>query len=85
MKDPGRGLRLDQPATYRIQVQGQLDASWSNWFDEMGIVTEGQQDGPPVTTLTGVVADQAALHGLLERIRDLGLPLLEVRCVGTRE
>jgi hypothetical protein len=56
---------------YRIEVQGRLDESWTSWFDDMTI-----------TTLSGVVADQAALHGLLARIRDLGLPLLSVQRLG---
>ncbi len=75
-------LRLDQPAIYTIKVQGRLDASWSAWFDNMTVtVTSG--GGPGITTLTGPVMDQVALHGLLARIRDLGLPLLLVQCLET--
>jgi len=58
---------------YRIKLKGRLDPKWSDWFDQMEISTEGNQ-----TILTGSVADQAALHGLLIRIRDLNLPLLSV-------
>ncbi len=67
----------DQPALYRIGFYGQMDATWSDWFDPMtlGVANEG---GASITTLTGVVKDQAALHGLLARIRDLGLVLLFV-------
>lgn len=68
----------DQPATYWIRVQGRLDPDWSDWFDDMRIELAGQEDGLPVTMLSGVVRDQSALHGLLNRIRDLDLPLLAV-------
>jgi hypothetical protein len=71
-------LCLNQPATYRIKVQGRLDESWSAWFDDMALVVERSADGTPVTTLTGTVSDQPALHGLLARVRDLGLSLLLV-------
>lgn len=71
-KRPG----LDQPATYQIRVQGELDEGWVDWFDNMTITTEGG-----VTTLAGTIADQPALHGLLVRIRDLGLLLLSVHCI----
>ena len=58
---------------YRIKLKGCLDPKWSDWFEQMAIST---QDGE--TTLTGPVADQAALHGLLIRVRDLNLTLLAV-------
>jgi len=58
---------------YRIKLQGCLDPEWSLWFESMAISTK---DG--VTVLEGPVADQAALHGLLIRIRDLNLTLLSV-------
>jgi hypothetical protein len=73
--------RLDQPMTYQVQVQGRLDASWSDWFDGLAVAVVDDTNGAPVTTLTGLVKDQAALHGLLARIRDLGLPLLLVQRV----
>ncbi len=66
-------LGLDQPAIYRICVQGELDEDWLNWFDDMSITVKSGR-----TTLTGIVPDQPALHGLLFKIRDLGLPLLSV-------
>ncbi len=78
---PTRSLRLDQPVIYQIEVQGRLDASWSSWFDDLTITTSGGESGSAVTTLTGLVRDQVALHSLLIRIRDLGLPLLLVRCL----
>ena len=58
---------------YRIKLKEHLDPKWSDWFEQMAISTEGDQ-----TILTGPVADQAALHGLLIRIRDLNLTLLSV-------
>jgi len=61
------------PAHYRIKLKGHLDHKWSDWFEQMAISTEGDQ-----TILTGLLADQAALHGLLIRIRDLNLTLLSV-------
>ncbi len=73
--------RLDQPATYAIRVQGRLDAGWSAWFDDLTVSVAGGGGAPAVTTLTGPVIDQVALHGLLARIRDLGLPLLSVQCL----
>ena len=60
--------------TYRIRVQGHLDQRWVSWFDGM-TVTHGA-DG--TTMLEGDVADQAALHGLLQRVRDTGLALISV-------
>src|SRR4051794_21655095 len=61
-------------ARYRIQIAGHLDPAWSIWFDDLAIVQE--DDG--TTTLTGQVVDQAALYGLLARLRDLGALLLAV-------
>ena len=79
-----RSLGMDQPAMYQIKVQGRLDEDWSDWFSGMTVTVECQEDGPTITTLTGTVPDQAALHGLLNRIRDLNLPLLDVRRVGSQ-
>ena len=81
MKEVARRLSLDAPATYQIKVQGRLNETWSAWFDGMAVTVENSGDGAAVTTLTGSVADQVALHSLLSRIRDLGLPLLSVECV----
>ena len=69
-------LGLDQPAVYQVRVQGELDEDWSDWLNDLRIRVDGG-----VTTLTGTVADQPALHGLLIKIRDLGLPLLSVEYV----
>jgi hypothetical protein len=62
---------------YHITVKGVLDAKWSDWF--VGMEVTPQPGGQ--TLLTGPVADQAALHGLLDRIRDTGLPLVSVERV----
>lgn len=67
----------DQPALYRLRLRGHLGAAWEAWFDGMTVVRE--PDG--TTLLTGAVVDQAALHGLLKRIRDLGVPLIAVERV----
>ena len=66
--------RHQNPGGYEIRVQGHLDARWAAWFDGLTI-THGS-DG--TTIIHGLVADQAALHGLLQKIRDLGLPLISV-------
>ena len=69
--DPVPGL-LD---VYEIRVRGVLDSRWSSWFD--GLELTSDQAGQ--TTITGPVVGQAALHGLLAKIRDMGLPLRSVR------
>ena len=69
------GREFDKQSTYRIRVKGNLDRKWSDWFDGFTITPQADDE----TTLTGPVADQAALHGLLAKIRDLGLPLLSVK------
>lgn len=71
-------LTLDCPATYQIEVQGYLDEHRSDWFDGMAIMPQVGTEGTSVTRLTGTVIDQAALHGLLRKLYDLGLPLLSV-------
>jgi hypothetical protein len=77
------GISVDQPIEYQIEIQGRLDASWSHWFDDMKITTKREAGHPTVTILRGIVVDQAALHGLLNRIRDLGLPLLSVQMMNS--
>ena len=66
-----------QSFTYEIRVEGVLDPSWAEWFDGLTLTT-AESD----TTLTGWVPDMAGLHGILNKVRDLGLPLLEVRRTG---
>ena len=65
---------MDDTETYDIRVQGHLEDRWSAWFDGMEIVTV--DDGS--TLIRGPVVDQSALHGLIQKVRDLGLPLLSV-------
>ena len=71
---------LDRPTTYQIQVPGELDERWSDWIAGMTITVEYEDEGPPVTTLTGTI-DQAALQGLLRRLYSVGLPLISVNCI----
>jgi len=75
------GREFDRQGIYQIRVRGTLDEKWSDWFD--GFTINPQVDDE--TLLTGPVADQAALHGLLGKIRDLGLPLLSVERVNNEE
>ena len=65
---------FDKPSIYQIRVKGNLDRRWSDWFDGFNIDLDENDE----TLLIGSVTDQAALHGLLSKIRDLGLPLLSV-------
>lgn len=67
------GRDYDKPASYLIRIQGMLDPIWSDWFDGFTIT---QQNGE--TVLEGQVIDQAALHGILAKINDLGLPIILV-------
>ena len=74
---------LGRPATYQIKVQGHLDERWPDWFGGMTITVEREGDGPPITTLTGTVADQAALQGMLRALYTLSLPVCSVTCIGS--
>jgi hypothetical protein len=65
---------MRETENYEIRIQGRLEDRWTAWFDGMELVTTG--DGS--TILRGAVVDQAALHGLIEKVRDLGLPLISV-------
>jgi hypothetical protein len=64
----------DQPVVYQIRIKGHLGRQWTDWFEGLTITLE--EDG--YTLLTGPVIDQAALHGLLKKVRDLGMPLVSV-------
>jgi hypothetical protein len=64
--------KLDQPMVYQIRIKGHLGRQWTDWFEGMTITLEEGGD----TLLTGPVVDQAALHGLLRKVRDLGIPLI---------
>ena len=65
-----------EPARYEIRVDGVLDDQWADWLGGLQLEITGGQ-----TTITGVLPDQPALHGVLARIRDLGLPLLGLRVI----
>ena len=70
---------------YEIRVQGELDAAWSDWFEGMGVRIEKRGPHPTMTTLSGPVADQSALRGILNKLWDLNLTLIAVRrCSGDR-
>jgi len=69
--DPG------QPIVYQIRLRGHLSDQWTDWFEGLTITLE--EDGD--TLLTGLVVDQSALHGLLKKLRDLGLPLVSINCI----
>ena len=63
-----------EPGWYEIRLKGHLDDKWADWFDGLTITREDNGE----TRLTGPVVDQAALHGVLRKVRDLGMPLLSV-------
>lgn len=65
----------DQAGRYDIRVKGHLDTRWAAWFDGLALT---QDDSDGTTVIHGPIIDQAALHGVLQRIRDAGLPLLSI-------
>src|SRR5258707_2528548 len=71
----------DEPLVYQIRIKGHLGQQWTDWFGGLTITLEDNGD----TLLTGTVIDQAALHGLLKKVRDLGMPLLSVNRVNRTE
>jgi len=70
-------LKKDSKMVYEIRLKGHLGRQWADWFEGLTITLE--EDGN--TLLTGLVLDQAALHGLLKKVRDLGMPLISVNRV----
>jgi hypothetical protein len=64
----------DQPMVYQIRITGHLGRTWTDWFEGLAITLQDNGD----TLLTGPVVDQAALHGVLKKVRDLGMPLVSV-------
>lgn len=73
-------LTLDRPATYQIQIPGELNFDSFDWANDIKVTVELNENDQPVTTLTGTF-DQAALQGFLRRIYSLGLPIVSVICV----
>jgi hypothetical protein len=73
---PSTGDR-HEPGRYEIRLRGHLDQRWAAWFDGLSLSPEA--DG--TTIIHGPIADQSALHGLLQKVRDTGLPLVSVTCV----
>jgi hypothetical protein len=67
----------DEPRLYEIRIEGHLNDKWAGWFEGLTLIREDSG----ATLLTGPVVDQAALHGLLRKVRDLGMPLISVICV----
>ena len=67
-------LDSHEAGRYEIRLTGHLDAHWAAWFDGLAVT----HDGDGTTVLSGLIVDQAALHGVLQRVRDLGLPLVSV-------
>src|SRR2546423_3877688 len=70
----GADAEPDQPTVYEIRLKGQLDHQWTDWFGELAITLQPNGD----TLLSGPIVDQAALHGVLRKVRDLGMPLLSI-------
>ncbi len=82
MKHNGHQVNPDAGVTYQIKVKGSLDGHLHPSLSGSVIVVERARDGALVSTLTGSVADQAAVYSLLRRLEDLGLPLLSIHCIG---
>lgn len=83
-------LRVDQPAHYRIRVQGWVDDRWADWLGGLTLAREGESDSA-ATILTGAVTDQSALVGLLQQLCNLGFPVLSAAqieggsCLGEKQ
>ncbi len=71
-------LSIDQPGIYCIRAQGMLSERWAGYFEEMAISTEVDAGGNPIIVFTGQLSDQAALHGVLQKLYNLGFPLISV-------
>ncbi len=75
----------DLPAVYEVSIRGKLNANWSDWLDQVTITTRSHEDGQSVTILTGCIKDQAALYGLIAKIKNLGLTILSINQVETEK
>jgi hypothetical protein len=85
MNESTHKLGLYQPACYQIKVVGHLNVKKATWFEDMTLANEYDEDGTPITIMTGEVLDQAMLHGFLTKIRDLGLPLLALNRIASHK
>jgi hypothetical protein len=78
-EQPSQATGPGWPAVYQVRIEGHLGPAWAGWFAGLSIALEDNGD----TLLTGAVVDQAALHGLLRKVRDLGVPLVSVNRLDT--
>ena len=83
MMTDGEGSRDRE--VYQIKVRGRLHEKWSSWFHDMTIAVEKARDGSSVTTLTGAVADQARLRGIVSRLWDLNMEVVSVSQIEPKE
>jgi hypothetical protein len=79
--NPTPDTDANKPEAYQIRIKGHLGGEWTDWFEGLTITLEDNGD----TILTGPVPDQATLHGLLKKVRDLGTPLLAVNVVKPKD
>ena len=80
MSDPSTG-HPHETGRYEVRLKGHLDSRWAAWFDGLSLT----QHGDGTTVIHGLVADQAALHGLLQKVRDVGLPLVSLTQVDAEQ
>jgi hypothetical protein len=81
LKTSDSKIDKSQPPVYEIRIKGHLGSQWTDWFEDLTLTLE--EDGD--TLLTGLMTDQAALYGLLKKVRDLGMPLLSVNRIQYHE
>lgn len=74
----------NEQALYQIHIKGHLDRRWESWFEGFAFTAQFAPDDTPVTILTGPIVDQAALYGVLTRLRNLGLTLISVQRIDER-
>ena len=79
-KTPNTAADSSETRVYQIRIKGHLDQKWADWFGGLSITLEANGD----TLLTGKMVDQAALYGMLKKVRDLGMPLLSLTHIKTR-
>ncbi len=83
--DDYKNIKFSGKATYKIRIQGKLNESWSDSLGGMTIDTEQITENHYITTLTGLIKDQAALSGILNSIYEMHLPVLSLKCIDTSE